>query len=162
MPFPCVSFPFVCMCSAFHRLQKQGLLDLTSIYAPPPRSLSSFLLIRLWLLARGWRSICWHDVLISSVSRKYFRREEKKNTRVSRAGCKNIAAPWEITRVEILGWPQGQAAALNARIMKMPIRSLDVLDTGLYCIRRETQLSDNGVFVNIKCNHRAVFALRNL
>lgn len=49
------------------------------------------------------------------------------------AGYKNIAAPWEITRVEIPG---------RAKCMDNENADKIVLDTGLYCIRREMQLSD--------------------
>lgn len=108
------------------------------------------------------------DVLISiantAASRTHSRRRQGKKKDTPpwvEPECKNITAPWEITRVEIPGRTQ---TVLNARIMKMPIRSPDVLDTRLYCIRRKTQLSlsDSGVFVNIKRNQRAIFALRNL
>lgn len=139
-------------------------LHFTSIYVSLP-----FVLhlshSALWLLARGCRC-SYRRIDIYSEYRGFAhtlptkaRKKKKYTSPWVEPECKNITAPWEITRVEIPGRTQ---AVLNARIMKMPIRSPDVLDTRLYCIRRKTQLSDSGVFVNIKRNQRAIFASGNL
>lgn len=131
-------------------------------YISPSLRSPSFLI--LWLLARGCRCIRRRiDIYSESTATSHISDEGKKKKRDIpawvEAEYKNITAPWEITRVEIPGRAQ---TVLNARIMKMPIRSPDVLNTRLYCIRRETQLFDSGIFVNIERNQRAVFALRNL
>jgi len=71
-------------------------------------------------------------------------KEERKKTVNSRI---KIAAPWEITRVK---YPAAGGGALNARIMKTPIRSRDLADIKLYLALD----SKHGhlIFINIESN----------
>lgn len=66
-----------------------------------------------------------------------------------------IAAPWEITRVK---YPAAGGGVLNARIMKMPIRSRD---PGYWSLALDSK-HDTRIFVNTECNQCDFSLRRNL